>query len=304
MDSPNQPGEHRLQRGAFCISIDVELAWGYWDCLSPAYLAQCSRLDRTVIQELVQLFARHEVSATWVVVGALLDRDSARPEGAEAVWFAPDVLESIVRAPHAQEIGSHSFAHIDFASAPAGAARADLAHAREIHRAHGLDFTSFVFPRNRVGHLAELAQHGIKVFRGPDRGAIHTAGRLAGRVGRRVANYVDKLIPISPAVVHPIAHPEGIVELPGSLLLMGRDGVRRLVPPRALTAKATRGLRRAAREGGVFHLWFHPSNFHAETTTQLAILDAILTAATELRRTGELDIVPMGHFAYLAGSPS
>lgn len=291
------PREQRLSRGAFCVSIDVELAWGYWDRPRPLYLESCRERERRIVGRLLALFEEYGISATWAIVGALLSPEASGGRR-DPAWFAPDVVDAIRSASVSQEIGSHSFGHIYFSEASPEAAEEDLARARATHEAHGLEWESFVFPRNLIGHLDELARQGIRVFRGRDR----RIGGIIGSVehGRRLANLIEKALPIAPAIVQPLVHPSGIVEIPGSMLLMGRDGLRRVIRPVVLLGKARSGLLGAIRRSGIFHLWFHPSNFYVEEETQLEVLSKILMEAAAFRDAGELDVLPMQGFARMA----
>jgi len=278
--------------GALCISIDVELAWGVWDRPDPESLTRAAE-ERSIVRALVAMFERHDVSATWAIVGRLLDRDPARrPE----LWFAPEVIDTIRAAKVPQDIGSHSYAHVYFTDTPREELRRDLAHARQVHDAHGLPFTSFVFPKNRVAHTDLLAEAGVRVFRSVDRGWHIDARERFGATAGRVANLVDKLLPITPRVVEPIRHGD-LVELPSSMLLMARNGLRRAAHPAAVRAKARRGLEAAVETGKTFHLWFHPSNFYFDGERQLAILEDIVTEAASLRRRQGLEIRPMSAYA-------
>lgn len=281
--------------GKFCISIDLELAWGVWDHLTDDYLARCRQLERPIVQRILAAFDKHQIAATWAIVGHLLSKDANR-RGGEEVWYAPDLIEAIKNAKTPQEIGSHSFAHIYFPSVSADDARRDIEAARRIHAENQIAFDSFVFPRNLVGREEVLAGAGIKVFRSVDHGwqrSVAQANRSAGRV----ANLADKMLPITPATVVPIRHASGLVELPSSMLLMARNGARKLISSSALVTKAHRGLRAAARKGEVFHLWFHPSNFYHSTESQFQVLDRILDIATNMRSGSEIEIVTMGAFA-------
>jgi len=282
--------------GQFCISIDLELAWGIWDKLSDEYVALCSKLERQIVERLLGSFNKYEISATWAIVGSLLADPQPRSGGADDVWYAPDLIEAIRSSRTPQEIGSHSFAHIYFPQSSAEEVRRDLEAAQSIHTENDLAFASFVFPRNMVAHEAALAGSGIKVFRSVDRGWYISVAR-ANRYAGRVANLLDKVLPIAPATVRPIRHANGLVELPSSMLLMGRNGARRLISSRVTTRKARLGLEAASRKGEVFHLWFHPSNFYHSTEVQLNTLDRILQVAAEMRERGDLEIVPMGAFA-------
>lgn len=289
----------RMSRGAFCISIDLELAWGIWDEPSTAYHQLCAEKERAVVRALLEVFASRAVPATWAIVGRLLDGSGGAPtrtEFGERIWYAPDLVEAIRSAPPGHDIGSHSFAHLYFDQSGRDQLRADLRAARRLHDEHGLRFTSFVFPRNRVAHLDLLVEAGIKVFRGVDAG-WHTAVRKRLETLGRAAHLVDELLPIAPSVVQPKSHPFGLVELPGSTQLLGRDGLRRLVRPEIVEMKAKLGLRRAARHGGIFHLWFHPSNFYFDTDVQLRALERILDEACALRDRAAIDIRTMASYA-------
>ncbi len=284
-----------MEKGAFCISIDLEAAWGVWDKLTPQYLSKCLELERMIVDRILSIFDRYDISATWAIVGHLLEKRGDRAAGELPAWYAPDMIEAIRAARTEQEIGSHSFAHIYFSENTSERVQSDLAAARTIHERYGLEFTSFVFPRNMVSHLPLLARAGIRVFRGIDHG-WHMAAPGRHPVAR-ILHLLDTMIPLAPAVVRPVMHPGGLVELPGSRLLMGRNGLRKLVRPAVLELKAKRGLRAAARDKGVFHLWFHPTNFYYDSERQFATLETIVREAALLRGQQRLDIVPMRSFA-------
>ncbi len=55
-------------RGFFCISIDLELAWGVWDQLSHEYLGRCLSLERRIVTRTLEIFRAYDTTATWVIV--------------------------------------------------------------------------------------------------------------------------------------------------------------------------------------------------------------------------------------------
>ena len=283
-----------MTKGALCISIDVELAWGVWDIVTPGDIANCLRLERGIVRRLVELFERYDIPVTWAVVGHLLERRPDRPDSEVPAWYAPDVIDAIRGSRVEHEIGSHSFGHVYFAELSRDEAEADLARMRDVHQRHDLSYESFVFPRNMVAHEGALARAGVRVFRGKDRGWFTLA---RGRLARRVTHLADAIVPVTPAVVEPVSRADGLVELPGSMLLMSRNGLRRLILPRLVKLKAKRGLRAAVRSRRVFHLWFHPSNFYFDAEGQFGALEAVLEEAARLRRAGRLDVRTMRSFA-------
>jgi peptidoglycan/xylan/chitin deacetylase (PgdA/CDA1 family) len=290
----------RMNGGALCISIDLELAWGIWEKPSAEYHRLCAEKERVVNHALLELFAAREIPATYAIVGRLLARPERFPTATEfgdRIWYAPDLVEAIRSASPAHDIGSHGFAHRYFPGTRRERLREDLQAARHVHETYGLPFTSFVFPRNEVAHLDLLAEAGLEVFRALEAGWHMSVRRRIGRLPGRAANLADKLLPIAPSVVEPTLQPSGLVALPGSMLFVGRNGLRRLVHPELIERKARLGLRRAAREGRIFHLWFHPANFYYDTDVQLGMLEKILDEACAMRDRAELEIRTMASYA-------
>ncbi len=291
----------RLPRGAFCLSIDLELLWGVWDHATSSDARACAALEREIVRRLLGLFRSHELPVTWAFVGRLLD-DSHGFDGLlgdRRCWYAPDLIDAIRDDPVDHEIATHSYGHIYFGESSADAVRDDLARARAVHESHGLPFRSLVFPRNQVDHLDIVAQAGIEVFRSVDAGVLEAVSRRVPRL-RPLVNLADKALPVAPPTVQPVRRDHGLIELPSSLLLIGRNGLRRVVTPAALRAKLRAGLARAVETGELFHLWFHPSNFYTSMQSQLEVLDAALGEAAELRRQGRLDVLPMCAFGSAA----
>ncbi len=190
-----------MRKGTLTISIDLELAWGVWDILTPEDLRRAEADERPICAALIDLFDRHQVPVTWAMVAALLDEKSARGRpGGTACWYAPDIVERIVNAKVAHEIGSHGGRHVYFANIAEPEAREDLAFAADVHRSNGLAFESFVFPRNAIGHMDLVAEAGLRTFRGPDAGWTRLM-RGAPRPIRQAVNLADKMLPVPP---HPV----------------------------------------------------------------------------------------------------
>jgi hypothetical protein len=287
-----------LSRGAFCISIDMEALWGVWDKVSPREAELCAAFERSVWEDLLALFRRYDVPATWAIVGRLLSEapDVARRLGRRDCWYAPELTDLIRRERTLHEIGSHSFEHIYFQEVGEPEVREDLRRARAVHEDLGLPFQSFVFPRNQVNHLDALAAAGLRVFRSTDAGLLGLSDRYFPKA-RPALNIAEKALGLTPPVVWPKLHANRLVELPSSLLLIGRNGPRRVVRPLAMERKMRAGLRAASEQQGIFHLWFHPSNFYHDRETQLRILGVALEEAARLRAQGALDVRTMGSFA-------
>ena len=316
--------------GAFTISIDLELAWGQPDIPYRDEELEAVGREREIVRRLCMLFERYSIRATWAVVGHLLMREPAvrdakgrahpalprpmvrnevrdwffqLPAGMDANWYAMDLIEAVRAAAPQQEIGSHSFSHLlyDEQTTLHDAVANDLAKARELHRREGLPFDSFVFPRNQVGYRQQLADAGLKAYRG------HTPrwqDDFRPAALRRMFNLLTFVLGIPPGTVVPTRdRATGLVNVPDSMLLMSRNGLRRLIRRGNLVRMAGAGLDCAAKSGRTFHLWFHPSNFSHHTEEQLGVLEDILRHAVLLRDKGQLELLTMGDHARRLSSP-
>jgi hypothetical protein len=311
-------------RPTFVLSLDTELVWGSFDIFSPATFEARYPQIRTVIRGILDALVDHEMAATWAVVGHLFlescargPDDRAHPEhprprlgwypgdwfgddpctdrATDPLWYGDDIVDLLLAARVDQEIASHSFAHIPFGDpgCTPDVVEADLAACTKLAAQKGVTLRSFVFPRNSEGHHAALAEHGFVAYRGLDPSWFGSFPGQAARAGR----LLDQTLPFPPPVSVPTETLPGLWNIPGSMLLIGRRGLRRFVPPAAPVAKAKAGMARAVREGKVFHLWFHPFNLAADRERSLAMFRAILDEAVRLRDAGSIDIRTMGDLA-------
>lgn len=278
------------------ISIDLELAWGNWDNLSPFHIQNIEFKEREIIDRLLEVFERYGLSVTWAFVAALLDEHSSKNmPGKKSLWFAPEIIEKIRKSPVAHDLGSHGGKHRYFNEMTEQEAIEELEFVSHIHSKYNIPLNSFVYPRNKVAKTEILAQHGIKVYRGEDRAWHESIRRKQVHLGR-AANLIDKMLPIAPQAVKPQINKE-ICNVPGSMLFFSRNGIRRFAHPSVTLAKLEKGLQNAILDGSVFHLWFHPSNFWSETEQQFAIFETFIKRVTDLINLNQLEVSTMAEFS-------
>jgi hypothetical protein len=92
-----------------------------------------------------------------------------RAEAAEGLfegWFVPEVFE-LVRAAGGHEIACHGFSHLPLAEdlICEEDARHELAAALEVAGAKGVSLKTFVYPRNEIGYVHLLREHGFAGYR-------------------------------------------------------------------------------------------------------------------------------------------
>lgn len=311
-----------LDRGVCVVSIDTELAWGEAHRRDGTEGRHDLAGEREVIDRLLELFARLDMSATWAVVGHLfldschdegrgphpelvtpdydwLDGDWMAIDPATGVdddpdWYGSDIVDAILACRVPQEVGSHSFSHVivDDPACTPEVFGSELAACRVAAGRRDVALRSFVFPRNGISQVERLAEHGFRCYRG-GRPAPPFAGRPAWQ--RRALGLADKLRPLGGSAVLPATGPGGVWNVPQTYLFAPAPGSR--LPVGLWARRPVARLRQAARHRGVFHLWFHPYNVTADPARALAALDRVCTAAARLRDRGEIDILTMGQLA-------
>lgn len=311
-----------LDRGAFLMSIDTELAWGGVHDGSFRQRENMFRETRKAIEGLLGLLERYEIQATWAVVGHLFHRECApentirhpeivRPEypwfhgdwfkddpcsdvDASPYWYGPDIIDSIVACRTPQEIGSHGYSHtiIGDVGCSREAFDSELKACVALANAWGLELKSFVYPRNSIGHLDVLERNGFTNFRG------NVARWYQGRPRplRMVGRALESALPV-PVVAEGPRKVSGLWDLPASNFYMHRDGWGRRIPIASRTAQADFGLRKAARERSTYHLWFHPFNIASDTKGLLGGLETIFRKVQSMREQGVLENPTMGGLA-------
>ena len=317
-------------RGVFTLSLDFELIWGGLDRGGRAELERaCERERSEVFEPLLGLLELYEIEATWSVVGHLMlpscapvggrkhpeivrprgpgasgdrfEHDPCGDEGSFPAYYGRSLVERLLAARVPQEIGCHSFSHMIFGDpgCTREAAASEVRACVEVARELGIELRSFVFPRNRVGHLDVLREHGFTCFRGPEP-TWHRGGGSLGPA-HRVGHLVDVVSARPPPVVVP-RPVDGLVDVPASMLYFPAHGLRRRVPVARRVRRALRGVDRAVRERRVFHLWFHPTNLAYETEPMLDGLETVFADIARRRERGEIEVAPMAAVAERLGA--
>ena len=258
--------------GVFIISFDCEGKWGVADHLDARI--EESFTTTNLLQnyrDLLALLGEHDLRATFAFVGAytlsaeaFLDRRveyepllssawcrefaAALQRGQLEGWFNPEAARLVARAG-GHEIAGHGFSHrpLTPADATRDEVRWELDALRRLDLFHDQSWT-LVYPRNQIGYVDELGDHGIVGYRERRQPAFGRAGALLSEL-----NVV--------AAAEPHASDAAAIPIPAGFFLNWRSGGRRMVPAAVTVRRWTSLLRDAAKHDRVVHLWSHPHNF-------------------------------------------
>lgn len=300
--------------GQLIVSLDFELFWGMLDqCPLDAYRDHVLG-GREAIPQLLDLFQKYDIHATWATVGfqfaenyaelsPFLPSQADRPtyekpgldpygwlekigkdEVSAPCFYAGSLLKEIATRP-GQEIGTHTFSHFYCREPGQTVAQfaADLRAARAIARAKGYEVTSVVLPRNQCepAYTQVLRDLGFTAYRDEENDWIHE--KIHFRPLLRALRLLDVYLPLTGQGGYIPKNEDGIWNLTGSRMykpifpaLRGLEGLKL----RRIKAQ----MRHAAKKGLTFHLWWHPHNIGVRTAEHLNQLEEIFRYYQQLQK--------------------
>jgi peptidoglycan/xylan/chitin deacetylase (PgdA/CDA1 family) len=288
------------------ISLDFEILWGVFERQTTQDKNHMLKVY-DVVPKILNLFQKYEISCTWATVGALICRDekdfnrispSQKPKYRDSKFnsynlfekfdqldqrllFAPDIAKLIMSTPN-QEIGSHTFSH--YYTLEKGQSTVefyeDLCSNIEISEKLGIKLKSIVFPRNQYDedYLEICKNLRFTSYRGnPNHWAYAPQARNQRDLLRRLYRLIDAYIPLSGPLTFYLDkdYPNRMRNIRASIFF--RPYSQRLKFLEALKLRRIKySMHEAAKNGKVFHLWWHPHNFIVNMKENLDQLEQIL----------------------------
>jgi peptidoglycan/xylan/chitin deacetylase (PgdA/CDA1 family) len=321
--------------GALVISLDFELHWGVRDKCAPDGPYRENLVGaRTAIPQVLDLFEEFDVAASWATVGFLFAESrrerqefspTLRPQYADTrldayseptgenedddpLHYATSLIKQIAKRSK-QEIATHTFSHY-YCQEPGEtreAFAADLASAIAIARRRGITVRSIVFPRNQVrpGYEDLLKEAGLTCYRGNEPHWMYQPRpRSQETLAVRAPRLLDHYVSLSGTKVvrwDEVLQPNGLCNVRSSMFLRPYSTQRKGLEAIRLRRIAG-GLRAAAEQRGIFHLWWHPHNFGANTAENLNFLRSVLEIFSSCRQTHGMRSLNMGEVALLVSN--
>lgn len=291
--------------GIFVISLDFELLWGVHDHATVEDYGERILGAREVIPEILEQFQKYDIHATWATVGMLFAQNKSKlekylpkrypkyqqeklsnykyldeignDETVDKYHYGYSIIQKIKEYP-GQEIASHTFSHYycrekgqsveHFAD--------DLQSAIQIARDSDICITSMVFPRNQVNseYIEYMRHQGILCYRGEDRNFIY---RGKNTMFKRVLRLADVYLGFIRTHCYDTKEmmEDHILNIRASMFL--RPYTKQLKwLERLKIYQIKHRMKTAAKQGKIFHLWFHPHNFGKNQAENLQNLEEIL----------------------------
>lgn len=298
------------KQGSLVISLDYELMWGIIDVLTKDGYGQTNvKQVPEVIKRMIALFEKYDVHATFATVGMIMYPNTKvlladipqvhpsyqqsvmspyehdyipqiKPEE-ECLFFQPEVVKEICKHK-GMEMGTHTYCHY-YCWAEGQTIEqfdADIKKAVEVATRNGHELKSIVFPRNQVSdeYLKICTQNGITSYRGNALKYFNEPKSKYEAIKNRVCRLLDAYINVGGMTSIPYDKLERKV----GMLNVCASRMLRPYSPKLSFLEGLR-LRRikkemtyAAKEGEMYHLWWHPHNFGANMEENLRFLESIL----------------------------
>jgi peptidoglycan/xylan/chitin deacetylase (PgdA/CDA1 family) len=325
-----------MNHGIFIVSLDFELHWGGFEKWPLKDYEPYFLNTRNVIPELLTLFQLHQVHATWATVGMLfhdsresLQRNTPEPrpsyeepslsayhyiehygigdtELKDPFHFAGSLVQKIVETP-LQELGSHTFAHY-YCNEPGQTVAqftADLQAAQRSGILYGKKLKSLVFPRNQFNeeYLRACYREGFVAVRDNPRDWFwHIQSTQHESIWKRLNRGLDAYLPIGRKNTYRI---EGLQCRPGLPVCIPASRLLRPYRKKELflndlkIARIKSEMSRAAINGEVYHLWWHPHNFGHHPKESMEGLKKILDHFSLCQELYVMKSLSMGEVAEL-----
>lgn len=302
-----------MKESLLLVSLDFELYWGV--CSSKSFEQYKENIlgAGEAIPQLLELFRRHGIHATWATVGFLFadhydelksyfPKDDLLPsyddpkvssyqcfktigqnEEEAPCFYAPSLIKKIA-STDGQEIGSHTFSH--YFCKESGQTidqfEADMQAAKRIAADHGYELQSVVLPRNQCEpeYIDVLTKLGFTAYRDEENDWIHEKVRIKKLM--RLLRLSDVYFPLTGQGGYIPKKENGIWNLVGSRMYKPFFKPLSFMEKRKIK-RIKKQMLHAAKNNLAFHLWWHPHNIGVKTDFHLQQLEEIFSYYDELK---------------------
>ena len=316
--------------GSLIISLDFELAWGI---IEKSYLKEYCKTNvcnvPIVVEKMLELFDKYQVNVTIATVGFLMCKDKKELEKyspdlkpsytnkalspyagfLETIeqdapcYFFPSIMKCLKKKNNV-EIASHTFCHYYCweAGQTISQFEEDIKAARRIAEDKGIVLKSIVFPRNNVSdeYLKICKQQGVLSYRGNTRKFFDKPKNKIEWYKNRLSRLIDSYIAISGHNTYNmdevIVSDELPINLPASRLFRPYSNRMAILEPLRIN-RIKQEIKYAAKNGEMYHLWWHPHNFGADIDKNMKNLESVLRYYAECHKKYGMQSYTMSEFA-------
>ena len=313
-----------MEKGVLVISLDFELVWGVFDHIELNDKKTYFNNTLLAIPKMLALFEKHSIHVTWATVGMLFndnweewhsnipsilptyDNRNLNPynygkkyqkSNLDAFFFAPNLIKNI-NSVKGQEIATHTYSH--YYCLEKGQTieqfEADMKQAVLLANKFTISLKSLIFPRNQFNkdYLEVCSKNQIETVRTNPNNWYWDVTKPETIV-TKIFRSGDAYLPFGKKpYLDTIVKKDAVVCQPASRFLRPQNKIGILNTARLLRIKSE--IIQAAKNGEVYHLWWHPHNFGIDTDGALKTLKAIVEVFVHCREVYGMESLTMKQF--------
>jgi peptidoglycan/xylan/chitin deacetylase (PgdA/CDA1 family) len=290
-------GNINLEKPIICLSADFEMAWAWRFSKRVKDASLIGKIERYNFPYILNKLNELSIPVTWATVGHLFldsckkvngiahshiprpayfenpfwsftngdwyDMDPCTNYKRNPEFYAPDLIELILKSNVNHEIGCHSFSHCDFSekNSYGDLVKAELSECVTLMKKFGVDPTSFVYPGNQYGNFDLVKKAGFKIIR-------------------------FKSNPVK-EIGFPEILDNNYIAIHDSLDFTSDDN---MLGYDYLIKKFKRYINKTIRKKSICHFWFHPSLSQSDLDN---LFYPVMNYISGLRDNGIVEIVTM-----------
>lgn len=310
-----------MKKGAFVISLDFELVWGIFDHIEIQDKVAYFNNTLYAIPKMLEIFDHHNIHVTWATVGMLFNENweewqanqpselptyekeilnpyaygkAHQKSGYDHFFFAPSLIQAI-QSVKGQEIGTHTYSHYYCLEKGQTITQfeADIQQAVQLGKKFNMELKSLVFPRNQFNknYLEVCARNQIETIRTNPKDWYWDTTK-PDTLFSKVARTGDAYFPLGKKSYSlKTVMPDSVVRQMASRFLRPQHQINVLNTVRLTRIKNE--IIQAAKNGEVYHLWWHPHNFGVDTENALKVLGDIIAVFNHCNQTYGMESLTM-----------
>lgn len=290
-----------FSKGIIVLSADFEMAWAFRYSKTKGKIAESMGLkERDNVPKLITLFEEYDIPVTWATVGHLFLESCSKEHGLIShhnmprppffeninwnfskgdwyqqdpcsnymdapAWYAPDLIDQIIKSPVGHEVGCHTFSHIDCSDKNCSTEllQGELEKCIELANKKGIQLRSMVFPGGTNGNYSVLKNLSFICYR------------------KSTIYHIDI----------PTIDKQGLVQIPSSYNL---GCTQQKWSAKRYIRMANSFVLKASKHKMIAHLWFHPS---MDSWCIENVLPSVLEHIHELKVEGKIEVLTMAQLA-------
>ena len=295
--------------GTLVISLDFELFWGLAGWNEEKILAYKPRIEGAVgaLEQIIALFEKYNIKSTIGYVSGIQYRDeidfmnaapTLRPSYDNCLFssyglllsllktgkienellFRPDVIKKLSENPLI-ELASHTYSH--YYALESGQTisqfKVDIMTAKQENLKKEINTTSIIFPRNQIpyDYQETCVESGFTHFRGNEESFLYRSEKTPPKLNaKRFLRLLDTYINLTGHHTYKEAKRGVMIDVTASRFLRPYSPSLSFLEPLKLR-RIKNDMLAAAKNGKIYHLWWHPHNFGLYTEQNILQLDII-----------------------------